>query len=264
MPGSGVEPHGLTGGAPVAPPVLLEVSSISKSFGGVHALEDVDLMVRAGEIAALVGENGAGKSTLVKCITGLEMPDRGEIRIEGRTMRWRDPHDARMAGVEAVHQNLGLADNLDVASNIFLGREWGGGWLTGRKLAVRPMRVAAAKMLDELGVSIPVRSLTRNLSGGQRQLVSVVRATSWGARLVIMDEPTAALGVQETAKVLDVVRSLASRGMGVLIISHNLEQVREISDRVWVLRRGRIVASLAGDEISSPNLVRHITGLIEG
>lgn len=262
MPGSRIEAGASDDARSVVDPIL-EIRGVSKAFGGVHALENVDMHVEPGRITALVGENGAGKSTLIKCVTGILQPDAGEIHFAGQEVHWRGPHDARAAGIEAVHQSLGLADNLDVAANIFLGREKAAGWLRGRKLAVRSMRADAGRMLREFGVSIPVRSQVRFLSGGQRQSVSVARATGWGARLIVMDEPTAALGVMESIRVLELVRSLAAQGLGVVVISHNLEQVRDIADTVWVLRRGRMVARLEGEQISSTNLVRYITGLEE-
>ena len=243
--------------------VVLELRDVSKSYGGVHALEGVNMVVERGRVTALVGENGAGKSTLIKCVTGLVRADSGQILMNGEPVSWRSPHDARAAGIEAVHQSLGLADNLDVASNIFLGRERARGWLRARKLAAREMRHDAARMLHDFGVRVPVRSPVRFLSGGQRQSVSVVRATGWGSELVVMDEPTAALGVRESDLVLSLIKELASRNLGVVVISHNLDHVLSVADTVWVLRRGRMVAHLTGDEISSSNLVRHITGLEE-
>lgn len=241
---------------------VLEVRDLVKDFGGVRALDSVSLTANGGEVTALVGENGAGKSTLIKCITGIHAPDRGEIRLDDEPVAWDGPFAARAAGVEAVYQDLALAENLDVAGNIFLGREERHGWSRAFMLRKRAMRTRAGEMLEEFGINVPSpRVEVGNLSGGQRQGVSIARATAWGARLVIMDEPTAALGVRESERVLELITELARRRLPVILISHNLEDVFAVSDRIWILRRGQLVASLRTSETSHEEVVSHITGL---
>jgi D-xylose transport system ATP-binding protein len=248
--------------AVVSPAPLLEVEDVSKAFGSVVALRGASLTARAGEVTAIVGDNGAGKSTLIKCIAGVHRPDGGELRFDGEPVSFASPEEARRHGIETVYQNLALIEDLSVWQNLFLNREL---TLPGRVpvLNRREMRRRAASLLDELDVDVPsVRARVRRLSGGQRQAVAIARAVAWGSRLVIMDEPTAALGVRETAKVEDFVRRLRERELAVLVISHNFEQVLRLSDQIWVMRSGRVVGGRRTTEVSSDELVAMITGSV--
>ena len=219
---------------------LLRLRGISKSFGAVQALNDVDLDVRAGEVTALLGDNGAGKSVLIKTVAGIHGPDHGEIEWEGRPVRIRTPRDAAALGIETVYQDLALCNNLDIVQNMFLGRER----LNHRILDEEQMEKAAQETLSSLAVTTvrSIRQPVASLSGGQRQSVAIAKSVLWNAKLVIMDEPTAALGVAQTRMVLDLVRRLADRGHAALIISHNMNDVFEVADRLAVLYLGRMVA----------------------
>jgi ABC-type sugar transport system ATPase subunit len=241
----------------VAPPVL-ECVEVSKRFGGVHALNRVSFEVGRGEVLALAGDNGAGKSTLIKIVSGVLRPDEGEIRYKGVPVAFTSPRQARERGIETIYQDLALADNLDVGENVFLGRE-----PRSRVLGLLPridrraMREAAHEVLDTLDIDIPRRKLrepVRNLSGGQRQAVAISRAIYWKAELLIMDEPTAALGVPEQRKVRELIMRLKTQGVAVIFISHNLQDIFAVADRILVLRRGlkageRLPAETTGDEI---------------
>jgi ABC-type sugar transport system ATPase subunit len=247
-----------------APTHLVEVEDIWKSFGEVVALRGASMWADRGELTAIVGDNGAGKSTLIKCIAGIHAPDRGSIRIAGTVVSHRGPQEARHHGIETVYQDLALADDLTVYQNVFLHREltWGFGPL--RFLARRAMENRTRALFDELHVSVPsVTRKIRGLSGGQRQAVAIARGVMWGSELVIMDEPTAALGVQETAKVETLIRDLVTRGIGIIVISHNLEQVMRLSTRIWVMRGGRVVAGIPTGQASKEDVVAMITGLHE-
>jgi D-xylose transport system permease protein/D-xylose transport system ATP-binding protein len=228
---------------PVAGPWLLEVKGLQKSFGAVQALADVNLVVPAGKVTALVGDNGAGKSVLIKCIAGIHEPEAGEIVWEGRTVRIRTPRESSALGIEVVYQDLALCDNLDVVQNMFLGRER----LNGGLLDEDDMERAAADTLARLRVATlrSIRQQVASLSGGQRQAIAVAKAVMWNSQLVILDEPTAALGVAQTKMVLELVRRLADHGLAVIVVSHNLNDVFAVADRIVVLRLGRTVA--AGD-----------------
>jgi D-xylose transport system ATP-binding protein len=254
------------GGYPAALPAgepILAMHGISKRFGAVQALTDVDFEVFPGEVVALVGDNGAGKSTLVKCVAGTHAPDSGTIFFEGREVKVHTPADATRLGIETVYQDLALCDNLDVVQNMFLGRE-----VTAR--SVRPMAVLsplamekrALDVLDALSVTTigSVRTKVAALSGGQRQSVAISRAVMWNSKLVILDEPTAALGVAQTAQVLQLIRRLKERGLGVVVISHNLHEVFEIADRIIVLRLGRRVATFSHAGTTPEDVVAAITG----
>ena len=221
---------------------LLSVRAIAKHFGAVHALNDVSLDFPRGQVTALVGDNGAGKSVLIKCIAGIHEPDAGEIIWEGNPVRIRNPREAAALGIEVVYQDLALCDNLDVVENMFLGRER---LINGVALDEDDMEKAASQTLGDLSVTTlqSVREPVSSLSGGQRQSVAVAKAVMWNSKLVILDEPTAALGVAQTRQVLDLVRRLADRGLAVIIISHNLNDVFSVADRFAVLRLGRLVAS---------------------
>jgi simple sugar transport system ATP-binding protein len=240
---------------------LLTVNDVSLSFGSVRALVDVSLTLREGEITALVGDNGAGKSTLVRCISGIHRPDAGSIALDGKELHFKSPEDAREAGIETVHQNLALVEDLTVWQNLFLNRE-----LVHRigPLAVldkRGMQRQAREMVSTLAVNVPaVRSRVRRLSGGQRQAVAICRAAGFSSKLVIMDEPTAALGVQETARVEELITKLRDDGHAVLLISHNFAQVMRLSDQVWVMRAGRCVGGRRTDETTGEEIVALITG----
>lgn len=239
----------------------LRLTGITKHFGGVTAIRQFDLAVAPGEIVALVGDNGAGKSTLVKIVSGLYPPSGGEIWINGERASFRDASDARKKGVEVVYQDLALVDNQPVYMNMFLGREIVKGPL--RTLDRKRMEQETQTLVDTLDVRIPsARATIRDLSGGQRQGVAIARATHWAQGLVLMDEPTAALGVGETAKVEETILKLKERGAAVLIVSHNLDQVFRIADRVTVLRRGTQVATKRLADTNRNEIVSMITGLI--
>jgi len=239
-----------------APP-LLSLRGVSKSFGPVHALTDVDLDVPAGAVTALAGDNGAGKSTLIKCIAGIHPPDSGEVLWEGRPARIHEPSDAAALGIQTVYQDLALCDNLDIVQNMFLGRER----LRRGQLDDVSMEQAAAETLTELAVTTvrSVRQQVASLSGGQRQSVAIAKAVLWESKLVVMDEPTAALGVAQTRMVLDLVRTLADRGHAVLLISHNMVDVFDVADRVAVLRHGRMVGVRPIDQIDQRIVVDLMT-----
>ena len=239
-PETSVQVGGPRSGRPTSPDVLLQLRGITKSFGPVRALVGVDLDVPAGQVTALCGDNGAGKSVLIKCVAGIHAPDEGQIYWEGRLVHLRNPKEAAALGIETVYQDLALADNLDIVQNMFLGRER----LRRAVLDENDMERGASKTLSELSVTT-VRSIRQpvgSLSGGQRQAVAVAKAVMWNSKLVIMDEPTAALGVAQTRMVLDLTRRLADRGLGVMVVSHNLNDVFEVADRVAVLHLGRMVA----------------------
>jgi ABC-type sugar transport system ATPase subunit len=240
---------------------LLEARKISKRFGGVHALENVDFRLHAGEVVALAGDNGAGKSTLIKIISGVFAADEGDLSYQGQHVSFANPHDARARGIETIYQDLALADNLDVGANVFLGREPMTRWLGLPVIDRVRMREEAARTLDTLDIGLdrldrPVRAL----SGGQRQCVAIGRALHWHAKVLIMDEPTAALGVPEQRKVLALVHSLKARGVGIIFISHNLQDIFAASDRIVVLRRGLNVGERATAEANPDEIVRLMVG----
>jgi D-xylose transport system ATP-binding protein len=220
-------------------PPLLRLRGISKHFGPVEALAGVDLDLPAGVVTALVGDNGAGKSSFIKCISGIYVPDGGEMWWEGRPVDVRTPSEAAALGIQTVYQDLALCDNLDIVQNMFLGRER----LRRSGLDEVSMENSARETLASLAVTTvqSVRQQVASLSGGQRQSVAIAKAVLWNSKLVIMDEPTAALGVAQTTMVLDLVRRLAERGHAVMIVSHNLNDVFEVADRIAVLRHGRMV-----------------------
>jgi D-xylose transport system ATP-binding protein len=237
--------------------IVLEARNLNKSFGPVHVLHDIDFAVRAGEVIALVGDNGAGKSTLVKCFAGINGVDSGEIWFEGKPITIHDPRDAALLGIEFVYQDLALSDNLDITQNMFLGREI-------RKfgfLADGEMERKARETLAGLSVRTvsSVRQLVANLSGGQRQTVAIARAVLWNSKVIFLDEPTAALGVAQTRQVLDLVRRLADQGLGVVLISHNMNDVMEVADRVAALYLGRIAAEVLAKDSSTTQIVELIT-----
>lgn len=238
---------------------LFECRGVSKSFGAVQALYKVDFEVRAGEVMALVGDNGAGKSTLIKGMVGIYPFDEGTVLFDGKPVRITNPRAAADLGIEVVYQDLALADNLDVVANMFLGREMVRSRMVLDEVA---MEHKAKEVLESLKVTTlrSVRQTVAGLSGGQRQAVAVAKAVMWGnSKLVILDEPTAALGVAQTRQVLDLVRRLATQGFGVVIISHNLHDIFEVADRVTVLRLGQQVAVFNKDETTQQGVVEAIT-----
>ena len=237
---------------------LLELKGVSKHFGAVQALTKVDFETRPGEVMALVGDNGAGKSTLIKGVAGIYPFDEGEIFMDGKRVEIRGPRDASALDIEIVYQDLALADNLDVVANMFLGRERISSF---RRLNEISMEQASLETLNSLSVTTirSVRQQVASLSGGQRQAIAVAKAVMWNSRLVILDEPTAALGVAQTHQVLELVRRLADRGLGVVIISHNLHDIFEVSDRITVLRLGHKVATFVAAETTQQDVVHAIT-----
>jgi ABC-type sugar transport system ATPase subunit len=228
-----------TASAPLGPEPLLKLRGISKHFGAVQALYGVDLDLHAGQVTGLCGDNGAGKSVLTKCIAGIHQPDQGQIFWEGRQIHIRSPRDAASLGIETVYQDLALADNLDIVQNMFLGRERSRRFF----LSEDDMERAAAQTLASLHVTTvrSIRQPVATLSGGQRQAVAVAKAVMWNRKLALLDEPTAALGVAQTKMVLDLVRRLKDHGLAVMVISHNLNDVFEVADRIAVLHLGRMV-----------------------
>ena len=245
---------------------ILETRGLTKHYGGVHALEAADFTLKPGEHVAVVGDNGAGKSTFVRQITAVEQRTAGQIFFDGVEVNFGGPLDAREAGVETVFQTLALADDLDVPSNLYLGRELFKfrlgpfSWLDRKQMRARTMEA-----LQKTAVKIPnIDNPIRNMSGGQRQCVSIARTAAFASKLVIMDEPTAALGVQETAQVENIIRGLKDRGVPLILVSHNLRQVFDLVDRIVVFRRGRIVASLNRDDTDGNDIVSYITGVKSG
>jgi ABC-type sugar transport system ATPase subunit len=238
-------------------PPLLELRGLHKSFGPVHALVDVNLELPAGQVTALVGDNGAGKSVMIRTVSGIHQPDRGEILWEGKPRRVRSPREAADLGIETVYQDLALADNLDIVQNMFLGRER----THLRLLDEESMETSAAETLAGLSVTTvrSVRQPVASLSGGQRQAVAIAKAVLWNSRLVIMDEPTAALGVTQTQGVLELVRRLADRGLAVMIVTHNLNDVFEVADRIAVLYLGHMVTQGPASEFDRERVVDFIT-----
>ena len=237
---------------------LLSLRGINKSFGAVQVLRGVDLDVRAGEVTALVGDNGAGKSTLIKCIAGTHLADSGEILFEGERVTIHSPKDAAKLGIEVVYQDLALCDNLDVVQNMYLGRETHD-WF--QRLKEAPMEAKTAETLKSLRVTTisSIRQPVASLSGGQRQSVAIGRAVMWNSRVVILDEPTAALGVAQTEQVLELVRRLADQGLSVVLVSHNLHDIFAVADRITVLRLGRNVTVYQRSQTTQQEVVQAIT-----
>jgi ABC-type sugar transport system ATPase subunit len=242
------------------PPKMLEVRNIAKHFGSVVALDGVTISVEEGQVAAIVGDNGAGKSTLVKILTGVHQPTSGEIVFDGKPATLRSPDDARRIGIETLFQDLALVDDLTIWQNLFLGREltWGGPLRLTRK---RAMAAKAKAMLSGLQINIPsINARVRQLSGGQRQAVAISRAVGWSAKLTIMDEPTAALGVRERLEVENLLDRLRGQGRTFLLISHNFDQVMRLSNEIWIMRNGHVVGHRRTSETSGDELVALITG----
>ena len=245
--------------------IVLETKGLTKHYGGVHALNDANVVLRKGEHIAVMGDNGAGKSTFVRQITGVEQKTSGQIFFNGEEVNFSGPLEAREAGIETVFQTLALADELNVPDNLFLGREitkfdWLGPF---RILDYKAMRDATIAGLQKTAVKIPnIRNSIRNMSGGQRQCVAIARTATFASKLTIMDEPTAALGVQETAQVENIIRTLKEQGEPLILVSHNMRQVFDLVDRIIVFRRGRICANLdiKNEDITGEDVVGYITG----
>lgn len=252
--------------AQVGEEFLLQADGLVKRYGGVRALDEVSIALRGGEVVGVLGENGAGKSTLVRVLSGAILPDAGTIRVMGEDVRLKSPADARRVGIETVHQELSLADLLSVSENLFLNREirrhilplrWVG-WLDKKEMERQSTRI-----LQDLRIRIPDPKVRVSaLSGGQRQAVVVGRAAAWGRRIVILDEPTAALGVEQAAQVHELIGRLRSEGIGVIVISHNMQEVLAVCDRAVVLRHGRCISNVSTAEVTSRDLVGLITGAI--
>ncbi len=236
---------------------ILELRGVNKSFGAVQVLHGVDLSIYPGQVTALVGDNGAGKSTLVKCVAGIYGIDTGEYLFDGKAVHVGNPRDAAALGIEIVYQDLALCDNLDIVQNMFLGREP----KSGIVLDEGEMEIKARDTLASLSVRTvsSVRQLVASLSGGQRQTVAIAKSVLWNSKVVMLDEPTAALGVAQTRQVLDLVRRLADQGLGVLLISHNMNDVKEVSDRITALYLGRVAADVPAADVSSREIVELIT-----
>ncbi|MGJ6963764.1 ATP-binding cassette domain-containing protein [Streptosporangium sp. G11] len=250
------------------PPVpVLQARGLVKRYGHVTALDGVDFNLMPGEVLAVIGDNGAGKSSLIKALTGALQPDEGEILLDGKPVRFRDPLDARRHGIETVYQDLAVAASLDIASNMFLGREVRRPGLLGkvfRMLDHKRMREESARHMTDLKIGL--RSLTQpveTLSGGQRQGVAVARAVAWARHVVVMDEPTAALGVKESGQVLDMIRRVRDRGLPVILISHNMPQVFEIADRIHIQRLGRRVGLIRPGDHDMAEVVSIMTGALQ-
>ena len=254
--------------APAKGEIVLEARKIVKRYGHVTALDGADLELRAGEVLAVIGDNGAGKSTMVKVICGAVVPDEGEVLLDGVPVHFQSPLDPRKRGIETVYQDLAVAPALDIATNLFLGRELRcrgilGSWF--RLLDKRRMKREAQREMGELKFHLPsIDSAVEDLSGGQRQGVAVARAAIFGRRLVIMDEPTAALGVRESGEVLKLIRTIRDRGLPVLLISHNMPHVFEIADRIHIMRLGRRVALTTPQEHTMGEVVAIMTGAMPG
>jgi fructose transport system ATP-binding protein len=248
--------------------IVLEARKIVKRYGHVTALDGADLELRAGEVLAVIGDNGAGKSTMVKVICGAVIPDEGEVLLDGVPVHFQSPLDPRKRGIETVYQDLAVAPALDIATNLFLGRELRcrgilGSWF--RLLDKRRMKREAQREMEELKFHLPsIDSAVEDLSGGQRQGVAVARAAIFGRRLVIMDEPTAALGVRESGEVLNLIRTIRDRGLPVLLISHNMPHVFEIADRIHIMRLGRRVALTTPQQHTMGEVVAIMTGAMPG
>jgi ABC-type sugar transport system ATPase subunit len=245
-------------------PVILKVEGITKYFGSVRALSDVSFEVYEDEVVGLVGDNGAGKSTLIKIISGNFPPDKGNIYLEGQRINFKTPVEARRIGIETVYQDLSLCENLDASSNLFIGRELHKNVLGFRVLQKREMEKRTVEVLGKIGINIPsVKEKVEYLSGGQRQAVALGRFVAWGEKLILLDEPTAALGVRETRKALDLVLTIRKeKSISMIFISHNLQHVFEVADRIIVLRHGEVVGIRERKLTNPDEIVALITGAI--
>jgi fructose transport system ATP-binding protein len=244
---------------------VLEARGLVKTFGHVVGLAGVDLTLNAGEVLAVIGDNGAGKSTLIKCLSGAMAPDSGEILVEGQRVSFRSTQEARLAGIETVYQTLAVAPALDISSNLFLAREQRRPGILGsvfRMLDTGAMRKESKRHIDELGISTlqNINQAVETLSGGQRQAVAVARAAAFGGKVVILDEPTAALGVRETGQVLRLIRDLRERGLAIILISHNMPNVFEVADRIHIQRLGRCAGVITPKSHTPAEAVAIMTG----
>ena len=244
---------------------IYEVRNISKRYGAVTALDDVTMQLYPGEVVGLVGDNGAGKSTLVKCLSGVHQPTSGEIILDGQERKWKSPHEALQAGIETLYQDSSLAPQLSVAANVFLGREETVPGILGKMgfLAQKKMDGEAHKELERVGIAVPQsnRSVAQ-LSGGQRQAVAIGRAVAWANKVIILDEPTNHLGARQAGEVLQIIRTAKAQGLGVIFISHTLPHIMEVTDRIVVLRLGKVVKDAPTSDFTVETLLGTITGLI--
>jgi fructose transport system ATP-binding protein len=249
-----------------SPRVIMQANGLVKRYGHVTAIGGADFELVDGEILAVVGDNGAGKSSMIKAITGALVPDEGELFIDGERVHFRNPLDARIAGIETVYQELAVAASLDITQNLFLGRELRKAGFAGRvtrALDTKAMRKQAAESMENLGIRIQsIRQKVETLSGGQRQAVAVARAATWARRVVIMDEPTAALGVRETNQVLDLIQRVKANGLPVVLISHNMPDVFQVADRIHIHRLGRRATVVRTSETSPSDVVGVMTGAL--
>ena len=253
----------LRGGQMTEATPVLELVEVSKHFGAIKAADGVSFAVMPGECVGLVGDNGAGKSTLVKIISGYHPQTSGSLQIQGQTVSFASPSDARQHKIETVYQDLALVEQLDVSANFFLGREIHTGW--GRALRYldrKVMRRQAAEELQRIGISVPRMSATvSELSGGQRQSIAIARSIFWGSECLVLDEPTAALGVKETNAVADLILRVIASGVSVLIVAHDIDLITKLSSRIVVLRQGKVWSRLKTDDVSAADIVHHITGM---
>jgi fructose transport system ATP-binding protein len=245
----------------------LQATGLVKRYGHVTALAGADLVLHPGEVLAIVGDNGAGKSSLIKCLSGAVVPDEGQVLIDGEPLQLRNPQDARHVGIETVYQHLAVAPSRDISANLFMGREIRRPGVRGsvlRMLDRAAMEDQARTLLGELGLGTiqNLRQPVETLSGGQRQAVAVARAAAFGSRVIIMDEPTAALGVKESARVLDLIRQIRDRGVPVILISHDMPHVFEVADRIHVQRLGRRIACVPTEQTTMPDIVALLTGAV--
>ena len=257
--------HGTPAGHPAATAPILRATGLVKTYGRVVGLDGVDLELFPGEVLAVIGDNGAGKSTLIKCITGAEVPDEGHLYLQGNDVQFKRPQDAKLAGIETVYQSLAVSPALDIASNLYLGRELRKAGILGalfRMMDTKLMRANSKNGLDRLGISTlqDVTVPVENLSGGQRQAVAVARAAAFGSKVVVLDEPTAALGVRESNQVLDLIRRLREEGIPVILVSHNMPQVFDVADRIHIQRLGKRAAVITPDSHSMTDAVAIMTG----
>jgi simple sugar transport system ATP-binding protein len=246
--------------------VVYEIKNASKRYGSVIALDGASLKIHAGEVVGLVGDNGAGKSTLVKVLSGAHQPDGGQMFLEGKEVSWDSPRQALEAGVETLYQDSGLAPHLTVSQNVFLGREITVGGILGKLgfLNKKKMDHDAHRDLEEVGIAVPSSSrAVSQLSGGQRQAVAIGRAVAWAKKVIILDEPTNHLGARQANEVLNIIRNAKAKGLGVIFISHTLPHVLEVTDRIVVLRLGRIVKDAPTSEFNGDTLIGTITGTIQ-
>lgn len=240
---------------------IIAIRGLEKHFGGVQALKGVNMEIPQGQVTAIIGDNGAGKSTLIKCISGIHEPTHGEIIFNGEAVRISSPIAARHLGIETVYQDLAVLDTLTVTENLFLSREIRKGLWPFQLLNRKKMHVGAVEMMERIGnTTIRLDSEIGYMSGGQRQAVAISRAVGWGAKVIIFDEPTAALGVKESAEVSHLIQRLKDQGITVIIISHNFEEVLQLADLVWVMRQGSAIASRRANEVTGRDLVALLTG----